>query len=200
MSYINWPDDLPPPYPIERLSVEEYQRILAAGVLNEDRRVEFLEGIIVRKASSSLRHDGAVEKLIAVISELLPQGWVATPHCPIAMRESQPEPDLAVVASRLQDAGGPCPKATDAALVVEVADNSLPYDRRSKARIYARAGIAYYWVLNLLDRQLEVFSNPSGLVPMPGYHEQRTYRTDDRVNLVIGLDNLGSIRVDDVIP
>ena len=168
--------------------------------MNADRHVEFLEGIIVRKVRSSLRHDGAVDKLISVLSQFLPQGWQARANCPITTRESQPEPDVAIVATRLQDAGASSPRAADAALVVEVADNSLPYDRRSKARIYARAAIPYYWVLNLLDSQLEVFSSPSGLVPMPGYHEQRTFRTDDKVNLVVGLDDLGTIRVGDVIP
>jgi Uma2 family endonuclease len=200
MTYIDWPDDLPPPYPVERLSVEEYQRIIASGLLNPDRNVEFLEGVIVRKVRSSLRHDSAVEKLLEALRPLLPRGWSATANCAIVTRESQPEPDVAIACDKLQDAQSNSPRAADAALVIEVADNSLPYDRRSKGRIYARAAIPYYWVLNLLDGQLEVFSNPSGPVPMPGYQEQRVYRTDDKVSLVIGLDDLGAIRVGDVLP
>lgn len=200
MSYIDWPPDLPPPYPIERLTVDEYQRIVASGLLNPDRKIEFLEGIIVRKVRSSLRHDSAVEKLLETLRPLLPHGWSIKANCSIATRESQPEPDVAVLADKLKDAQAICPRAADAALVIEVADNSLPYDRRSKARIYARAAIPYYWVLNLLDGQIEVFSNPSGPVPMPGYQEQRIYRTDDQVSLVIGLDNLGSFRVGEVLP
>jgi Uma2 family endonuclease len=200
MSQIDWPDDLPPPYPVERLSVEEYQRIVASGSLNPDRRVEFLEGVIVRKVRSSLRHDGAVEKVLEVLRPMLPQGWIASPNCAIVTRDSQPEPDVAVVSEKLKNSETGLPRAAEVALVIEVADNSLPYDRRSKARIYARAAIPYYWVLNLLDSQLEVFNNPSGPVPMPGYQEQRVYRSDDKVNLVIGLDDLGTIRVGDLIP
>ncbi len=200
MSSVEWPEDLPPPYPIERLTVEEYQRILASGSLNTDRQVEFLEGVIVRKARSSLRHDVAVEKLLEILCPLLPRGWSALPNCAITTRDSQPEPDVVIVSDKLQNSESACPRAADTALTIEVADNSLPYDRRSKARIYARAAIPYYWVLNLLDSQIEVLSSPSGPVPMPGYQEQRVYRTDDKVNVVIGLDDLGTIRVGDVIP
>ncbi len=66
--------------------------------------------------------------------------------------------------------------------------------------MYARAGIVTYWILNLIDSQLEMFTNPSGLVPMPGYHEQRIYRSEDKLSLVIGLTDLGNIRVADMIP
>lgn len=200
MPDIDWPDDLPPPYPVQRLTVDEYQRILASGALNPDRHVEFLEGVIVRKSPSGLRHEGGVEKLIEAIQPLLPRGWSVKPNCAILTRESQPEPDVAVVSDKLLDASSMVPRAADLALVIEVADNTLPYDRRSKARIYARAAIPCYWVLNLLDRQMEVFTNPSGPVPMPGYQEQRMYRLDDRISVVIGMDELGTIRVGDVIP
>jgi Uma2 family endonuclease len=196
----DWPDDLPPPYPVERLTVDEYQRILASGLLNSDRHIEFLEGVIVRRVRTSLRHDAAVEKLIEALKPLLPRGWTAKSDCAIVTRDSQPEPDVAIVADKLQDAESTVPRAADAALVIEVADRSLPYDRRSKARIYARAAIPYYWVFNLLDSQMEVFSNPSGPVPMPGYQEQRIFRTDDKVSIVVGLDALGAIRVGDVLP
>jgi Uma2 family endonuclease len=200
MPDFDWPDDLPPPYPVERLTVDEYQRILASGLLNSDRHIEFLEGVIVRRVRTSLRHDAAVEKLIEALKPLLPRGWTAKADCAIVTRDSQPEADVAVVADKLQDAESVIARAADAALVIEVADRSLPYDRRSKARIYARAAIPYYWVFNLLDSQMEVFNNPSGPVPMPGYQEQRIYRTDDKVSIVVGLDALGTIRVGDVLP
>lgn len=200
MPEIDWPEDLPPPYPVARLSVAEYQRILASKSLEPERRVEFLEGVIVHKSVGGLRHEGGIEKLVESIRPLLPRGWSVKTNCPFVTRESQPEPDVVVVSDKLQDADSMFPRATDVALVIEVADSTLTCDRRSKARIYARAAISSYWVLNLLDSQMEVFTNPSGPVPMPGYQEQRVYRIDDRLNVVIGMDDLGAIRVGDVIP
>jgi hypothetical protein len=85
-------------------------------------------------------------------------------------------------------------------LIVEAADASLALDRRLKGRVYARAGIANYWILNLIDGQVEVYSNPSGPVQMPGFHEHRVLRGDDKLSLVIGLDDLGMVRVADMIP
>ncbi|MCC7085724.1 MAG: Uma2 family endonuclease [Pirellulales bacterium] len=200
MTLNNWPDDLPPPFPIERLTVEEYQRIVASGSLKPERRVEFLEDVIVRKARTSLRHDAAVEKLLESLRPLLPQGWSALPNGEVVMQDSQPIPDVVVVSDILNDRPLALPRAAETSLVVEVADGSLPFDRRSKARIYARAAIPYYWILNLLDGQMEVFSNPSGPVPMPGFHEQRIYRREDKVSVVIGLDDFGAIRVADLLP
>ena len=119
---------------------------------------------------------------------------------PLITGDSQPEPDLAVTRNTLEDYVVRPPQAQDVPLVIEAADASLLSDRRLKARIYSRAGILNYWLLNLLDSQLEVFTTPSGLVPMPGYQEQRIYRIDDRISLVIGIDELGIIRVGDLIP
>jgi Uma2 family endonuclease len=130
----------------------------------------------------------------------VPEGWLVRVQQPLTLGNSQPEPDIAVVQKTLDAYASAPPQATDAALVVEAAEASLLTDRRLKARIYSRAGILNYWLLNLLDGQLEVFTNPSGPVQMPGYQEHRAYRIEDRISLVIGLNDLGTIRIGDLIP
>ncbi len=183
----------------EHLTLDEFRRRSALGQTAQSSGFELLEGVVVEKSRQSLRHESALEKLQDVL-RVVPEDWQVRVQQPLALGDSQPQPDIAVVRKVLDDyADGP-PQATDVVMVVEAADASLLLDRRLKARIYARAGILNYWVLNLLDSQLEVFTNPSGLVPMPGYQEQRIYRIEDRISLVIGLDDLGTIRIGELIP
>ena len=186
--------------PSERLTVDDYRRRAALGEFSASANFELLEGVVVPKARQSLRHEGALEKIQEVLRKLLPEGWHLRVQQPIHTTDSQPEPDVAIVAGALDGYTNRPPRAEDVALVVEAADASLISDRRLKGRVYARAGILTYWLLNLIDSQLEVFSNPSGPVQMPGYHEQRVYRSEDKLSLVIGLDDLGTIRVADLIP
>jgi Uma2 family endonuclease len=95
----------------------------------------------------------------------LGRSWRIRVQLPLALGpDSEPEPDVSVVRGTPRDA--PSGHPTTAALVVEVADSSLRLDRGPKARVYARAGIADYWIVNLIDRVLEVHREPSG--PRPG--------------------------------
>jgi putative restriction endonuclease len=184
----------------ERLAVDEYRRRAAKGEFGPIGSMEFLEGIVIAKPRQSLRSEGAVVKIQEVLFKLLPEGWQLRVQQPMVTVDSQPEPDVAIVSESLDGYVDRPPRAEDVPLVIEAADVSLIQDRRLKCRVYARAGILNYWLLNLLDSQLEVFTNPSGPVPMPGYHEQRIYRSDDKISLVLGLDDLGMIRVADMIP
>jgi hypothetical protein len=186
--------------PARRTTVEEYCQGLAQGDFGPPNSVELLDGRVVAKARQSLRHEGGVERIREVLAKLVPGGWRLQVAQAIVTSDSQPEPDVAIIADALDVNTGRPPRSEETALIVEVADASLVLDRRLKGRVYARAGIVNYWLLNLIDSQLEVYSNPSGPVQMPGYHEHRILRGDDKVSLVIGLDDLGMIRVADMIP
>jgi len=182
------------------ITIEEYHRGLGQGEYGPPGSVELLEGRVVAKARQSLRHDGAVEKIRDVLAKVVPSGWHLRVAQAILTPGSLPEPDVAIVADALDRHTSRPPRGEEIALVVEAADASLALDRRLKGRVYARAGIANYWILNLIDSQLEVYSNPSGPVQMPGFHEHRVFRGDDKLSLVIGLDDLGMIRIADMIP
>jgi Uma2 family endonuclease len=186
----------------ERITVDEFHRRATAGEGEYANLggVELLEGVVAAKMRQSLRHEGCVEKLREVLQKLLPEGWHLRLMQPIVTADSQPEPDIAVVQGTIDGYVDRIPRPEDCALVVEIADTSLKLDRRQKGRVYAHGGVVCYWILNLIDSQLEVFTNPSGPVPMPGFHEQRVYRAEDKLSLVIGLTDLGSIRVADMIP
>jgi len=92
------------------------------------------------------------------------------------------------------------PGPADTALAVEVADSSLGQDHTIKARIYAAAGVPLYWIINLVDDQIEVYTQPTGLDPDPNYQMRQDYKGSDLVPLVIDGIELGSIPGCDLLP
>ena len=92
------------------------------------------------------------------------------------------------------------PNPADVGLLIEVADSSLLRDQRDKTRIYARAGIAIYWIINLVDRRIEVYGQPSGSVAIPSYGAFQTFQTGDSVPVVLDGATTGSVAVADLLP
>ena len=117
----------------------------------------------------------------------------------ITTDDSEPEPDLALVLGPASRYAAKHPGPQDIALVIEVADSSLAHDRDVKARLYARARIATYWIVNLVDMQVEVYSDPSGPTTNPGYRQHQTYRAGEVLPLVIAGQNVGSVAVRDLL-
>src|SRR5262245_31734510 len=177
--------------PNARMTLDEYRRRGALGEFSVSKAAELLEGVVVPKMRQSLRHEGALEKIQDVLGKMIPNGWHLRIQRPLVTSpDSQPEPDAAVVRNVLEDYADRSPPMVDVPIVIEVADASLLFDRRVKNRVYARANIISYWLLNLQDSQLEVFTQPSGPAILPAYQEQRTYRIDDRVDVIV-LDDIG---------
>ena len=158
-----------PPYPIWKFSVADYHRLIDIGVLDENDRVELLEGWLVPKMSHGPLHDIAVELANERIRHALPSGWRLRVQSAITTGDSEPEPDLAIVRGDIRTAPRRHPLPTEIGLLIEVADTTLQNDRLRKTEIYGRAGILQYWIVNLQDRQIECYSQPTGPIPKPGY-------------------------------
>src|SRR5439155_4907471 len=142
--------------PLRRFTVDEYQRMIRAGILTDEDAVELLEGWIVLKMPRNPPHDAIVARLInKLLTPQLPAGWFCRGQSAIQTASSQPEPDVAVVRGSEFDYLDHHPGPTDIAVVIEVADSSL--DRDVKSSTYARAGLRAYWIVNLPERQLEVY-------------------------------------------
>ena len=160
-----------PPYPIWRFSVADYHRLIDIGVLDENDRVELLEGWLVPKMSHGPLHDNTVELANERIRQALPSGWRLRVQSAITTGDSEPEPDLAIVRGDIRTAPRRHPLPTEIGLLIEVADPTLQNDRLRKAEIYGRAGILKYWIINLQDRQIECYSQPTGPTPNPSYSQ-----------------------------
>lgn len=175
-------DAVLPPYPVHRWSVADYLRLAKLGFLGEDDQIELLEGWPVKKMTKNPLHDGTVDQINLWLGSRLPAGWYIRVQNVVVTADSAPEPDLAVVRGLPKDYRSQHPTPPDVALIVEVADTSVAKDRQ-KRHLYARAGIATYWLVNLLDRHLEVFSSPKSDGAEADYETRQVLGTRHKVGL-----------------
>lgn len=136
----------------------EYDRLVHLGVLH-GKPVELVGGQLIVAEPQGSYHASALGAAGDALRAVLPRGWLVRIQMPVALDdESEPEPDLAVVAGAWANyrAGHP----SSPALVVEVAESSLTFDREYKGSLYARGDIRDYWIVNLVERALEVYRDP----------------------------------------
>ena len=182
-----------------RFSVEQYEKMLETGILTSEDRVELIEGIVVQKMTQLPPHAAAIDFALDALRPLLPEGWRLREQKPIKLSDSEPEPDLVVLRGPLRLYERRHPRPADIAVVVEVADTMLEGDRRDKGRVYARARISVYWIINLPGRQVEVYTEPrSGR--SPAYRRRTDYGIDTKVPLAIDGDKVGEVAVKDLLP
>ena len=189
-----------PTEPIWRLSVERYHEMIRAGLLTDADPVELLEGWLVEKMSKNPPHATATRLLRRILERLTPDDWFVDSQEPITTEDSEPEPDVSVVRGEPRDYQARHPGPQDASLIVEVADATLRRDRTLKLRIYARASVPVYWIVNLIDRQIEVYTDPTGPAGEPSYGQRRDYGPADDVALVLDGLEVGRVAVRDVLP
>jgi len=190
------------PVPVEslkRFTVEEYHTLIDAGVFADNEALELLEGLLVYKMGKKRRHSLATQRLRRFLEPLLKGFYVDTQE-PVTTDDSEPEPDASVVRGRPEDYPDHQPLANDTPLVVEVADSTVYRDRVWKRRIYARAGIAIYWIVNLVDEQVEVFSQPTGPCDDPDYGQCQIIAADGTLPVVIDGKEVGKLKVKDLLP
>jgi Uma2 family endonuclease len=175
--------------------------MIAAGVLTEADAVELIEGEIIPKMSRNPPHDSVLDNLEDLIRALLPAGWRLRGQKAVTLITGEPEPDLAVVLAPAFRYSDHHPEPSEIALVCEVADTSLAIDRKIKLRAYARAGIAVYWIFNIDDRLVEVYTDPVSPPNADPHYQTRTdYLPGQDVPLVVAGTPLGVIPVDGVFP
>lgn len=137
----------------------EYDYLIDIGVFRPEERLELLGGELVVSEPQNSAHYTAIGLAEDALRAVLPQGWLVRSQGPIALDdESEPEPDVAVTPGDRRSYSRRHPARP--ALVVEVAESRLAFDRDHKGSLYARAGLEDYWIVNLVDRVLEVYRRP----------------------------------------
>jgi len=178
---------------VHRWTREEYERLAEDGFFGPEGRVELIEGIVYDMSPQKSLHAAGVRLVERALSRIFGDGWDVRGQMPLALGDdSEPEPDVAVVAGSPRDYRDAHP--TTAALIVEVADASVAYDRKRKAPLYARAGIPEFWLLVLSEEKLEVYRDPSPL----GYRSRRVLGRGDTVSPLARPDV--ALTVDDLLP
>ena len=146
-----------------RFSRAEYDRLIDLGVFQPGEAIELIGGELMVAEPQGAAHYTAIRKSAKALEAAFGPGWEVRTEGPIGLDEdSEPEPDVAVVPGSPEDYSRAHPSRP--VLTVEVSESSLAVDRQRKGSLYARAGLADYWVLNLVDRVLEVYREP---VPDP---------------------------------
>jgi Uma2 family endonuclease len=144
-----------------RFTADEYHRMAQTGILTEEDRVELLDGEIIQVTPIGPRHANCVDQLNRLLAPAVSGKGIVRVQGPIRLAgDSEPEPEIAVLRERALGYGDAHPAPVDVLLVVEVADNSIGYDRARKVPAYARAGIPEVWLVDLTENRIEVYREP----------------------------------------
>jgi len=161
-------------------SIADYHQMIEAGILDEDDRVELLEGKIVCMSPQRPFHAASVQRSSRLLFQLLSDRAEIRVQLPVILgNDSEPEPDLAVVRFDADEYSFRHPEVLDIYLLIEVADSTIAKDRNQKARIYAKNQVLEYWILDLQKRQVYVFRQPEEGV----YREKLILNSDDSITM-----------------
>ncbi len=188
-----------PDSPIWRLSIAQYHQMVRSGILTDDDPVELLEGWLVTTMPKNPPHRLTTQLLREALAQLVPVGWYVDAQEPITTSDSEPEPDVVIVRGDRRQYRDRHPGPTEVALVVEVSDSTLQRDRTMKQRLYAAAGIVAYWIVNLVEGQVEVYEEPINPVDAPCYARRADYRRGESVPLTLDGQVVGVVAVETVL-
>jgi Uma2 family endonuclease len=175
--------------PRHRITVDEYHRMAAVGLLAPDARVELIQGEIIEMSPIGSLHAATVHALRDVLDVGAGGQAAVRVQSPVQLGESsEPQPDLALVARREDYYASSHPKADEIYLIVEVSETTLRYDREVKAALYAQHNVPEFWLVDLKSRQLHVFRSPK-----EGIYT-RVWSTDQPGPMA--LDSLPSVTID----
>lgn len=184
--------------PTTPITVKQYHALIDAGELKDDDPVELLEGVLVFQMPKKPIHWIITRRLRRILEQMSLTGHFIHSQDPITTLESEPEPDIAIIEGEEDDYLENNPPPEKVKLVVEVSDTTLEHDRGIKRRVYARAGIPIYWIVNVGKRVVEVYSQPTGTDRNPRYLKCLLVQVSDQVSVKIGRKVVGMISVSEL--
>lgn len=183
-----------------RFTVAQYQKMVAEGIITPDARVELLNGRVVNKMARNPPHDTSLSLTRVELEAVLSAEWYLRIQKAVVLgKTGQPEPDIAVVLAPIKRYLKQHPVLKDIGMLVEVADSSLLEDRRDKIPIYAAGRIPWFWIVNVADRIVEVYSEPKGGAS-PEYRKRENYEIGEKVPVVLNGKTVGHVEVAKLFP
>jgi Uma2 family endonuclease len=196
MSTVTPAKPAPSSAPLYRINVHEYERIIAARAI-EDEQVELIDGYLVKKMGKNPPHTWSTKVLLKALERLLIPGWTWRLEQPVRIPEyNEPEPDIAIVRGNDDNYKHRTPEPADVALLVEVSESTLDRDQGERLLAYALGGIPEYWIVNLVDGQVEVYTGPSP----SGYQSRQIFSPGHEVPVFLCGNEIGRIAVADILP
>jgi len=161
---------------LHRFSAGEYHRLAETGILSREARVELIDGAIHDMSPIGPLHSGIVNRLNRFFQLQAKKRWIVSSQNPVGLDNySEPQPDLLLLKPAPDDYVSHHPTPDDVFLLIEVADSSLDFDRGKKLQVYARAGIAEFWIVNLPDSAIEIYREPH----FTGYEKKTVVRAGE---------------------
>ena len=180
---------------LRRITIKEYDSMIKTGVFNKDDNIELLNGVIVEKMPKGTKHATLNDIIATRLIQKFGERACIRNQNPIWLDDfSEPEPDIVLVKPPLERYFDNHPTPSEIFLIIEIADSTLDYDRNTKSLAYARAEIQQYLLLNVQDRTIEDYREPSA----DGYQSKQTYRAEQTFNLTAFPDL--QLEVNDFLP
>jgi len=198
------PPAAPPPTlhgrAVQRFTVEQYHRMIDAGAFVGAPKCELIRGYILEKPVPGPPHSMSTSRLNRRLTPLFPEpAWYVQIQDSITLADSEPEPDFSAAAGPESKYVARHPGPADLALVVEVSDSTAAFDRGAKLALYAGNKVAQYWIIDVNERRVEVYTDPRG-GKAPGYRTRAEYAPGADVPVVVGGKMLGTIRAAELLP
>ena len=186
------------PYPIRKFNADEYHLLIACGFFGSNPKFELLEGWITPKIPIDPSRSRAVRSLCAWFHQHLGADWIASVQQPIRADRSEPEPDITIFPGPESKYDGRHPSGRETALVIEVANSSLKRDQEIKLPVFAANGVSQYWIVNLIDNHVEVYTQPRG-GKAPANKSRIDYVKGQEIRLVLAGKSVGSLPVSEFL-
>ena len=185
--------------PVARFTVEQYHRMMEAGVFDGGPKCELIHGYILEKPVPKPPHSWSTSRLNRLLSPLFPPpDWFVAVQDSITLADSEPEPDFSAATGPEDKYRDRHPGPEDLVLVVEVSDSSREIDRGVKLALYAASKVVQYWIVDVNARRVEVYTNPRG-GKNPGYKTLTEYGPGDAVPVAVGGAVIGTIPVNGLL-
>lgn len=184
----------------KRFTLDEYHRMIDAGILPEGSPYELLNGIVREKMPNNPPHASGVYRVARSLDRLLGDQFVVRSQLPITIPESdsEPEPDIAVSVGPDNAYDSRHPGPGDILLLIEIAHSSLPMDRGEKLAAYAAAKVPVYWVVNIPGKRIEVYSQPRA-GKNPTYRKREDFARGSAVPVVLGGKAVAEVAVSEIL-
>jgi Uma2 family endonuclease len=180
-----------------RFTVDQYERMVDAGILTDDDRVELIDGYVVTKMGKKPPHVWTVDSLEDLLRALLGGKWCLRGESPANIPPfDEPEPDIVIARGTRATYLERHPDPVDIGLIAEVSDTIYHRDRGKKWEANARSGIPVYWIVNLTRRRVEVYTDPTP----EGYGSRREYHAGESILVVLDGEQIGRVAVNDILP
>ena len=174
-----------------KFTIEEYHQLVDLGFFTENDRIELIRGEIIEMAPKRTPHSVCNSILFGELYKLLGDRANVRGQEPIILSaNSEPEPDVVIAQKKDDNYLSAHPTAQDIILVVEISDSTLKYDKQIKLSLYAEANINHYWIVNLADNHLEVYTNPFGDKKNQFYYRNKSIFLPDDSIKIPNFDNI----------